>query len=299
MRDLRIALSLAGVIILWGSSFLLSKWALMELGPMSLALYRWVIGSAGLAGYLAWRGRLREAVRLARQHPWVFARLGLVGVALFYAFQNLALRYTTAVHVGVLINLNPVFIALLSALVLGERLTGLQWGGVLSAGAGVALVSAVGESLSLRGGSLLGDGLTLLSAACWAIYSVVGRRVLARHDPLVVTGIVAGWGTLWLLPLAVGEGVSLDLSLRSWLVVALLGLLCGALAYLLWFRVLALIPPGRAAVYLFLIPLVSSVLAVAFLHEPFALRTGLGAALVLAGVFCTETGSGISGLEEA
>ena len=65
-----------------------------------------------------------------------------------------------------------------------------------------------------------------------------------------------------------------------------------ALAYLLWFRVLALIPPGRAAVYLFLIPLVSCTLAVAFLREPFTLRTGLGTLLVLAGVFGTDTGSG-------
>lgn len=291
MKDLWIALALTGVIILWGSSFLLSKLALMEVGPMRLALYRWVIGSAGLAGYLAWRGCLGEAMHLARQRPWVFARLGLVGVALLYAFQNLGLRYTTAVHVGVLINLNPVFIALLSTLVLGERLNGVQWGGILSAGVGVTLVSTTGGNFSLQGGSLLGDGLTLLSAACWAIYSVLGRRVLARHDPLVVTGIVVAWGTLWLLPLAAGEGFSLDLSLRSWLMVALLGLFCGALAYLLWFRVLALIPPGRAAVYLFLIPLVSCALSVAFLREPFTLHTGLGAALVLAGVFCTGTGS--------
>jgi len=290
MRDLRIVLPLAGVVILWGSSFLLSKLALMELGPMGLAFYRWVIGGAGLVGYLAWRGRLGDAVRLARQHPWVFARLGLVGVALFYAFQNLGLRYTTAVHVGVLINLNPVFIALLSALILGERLSGLQWVGVFGAGVGVALVAAAGVSLSLRGTSLLGDGLTLLSAACWAIYSVLGGRVVTRHDPLVVTGIVAGWGTLWLLPLAAGEGFSLEISLRGWLVVGLLGLLSSALAYLLRFRVLALIPPGQAAVCLFLIPLVSCALAVAFLREPFTLRTGLGAALVLTGVLCTETG---------
>lgn len=49
MRNLRIVLPLAGVVILWGSSFLLSKLALMELGPMGLAFYRWVIGSAGKA----------------------------------------------------------------------------------------------------------------------------------------------------------------------------------------------------------------------------------------------------------
>ena len=292
MRDLRIALPLAGVVILWGSSFLLGKLALVEVGPMVLALYRWVIGSAGLGAYLAWRGRLGQAVCLGRQHPWIFARLGLVGVALFYAFQNLGLQHTTALHVGVLINLNPIFIALLSALILGEKLSGLQWGGILVAGAGVVLVGTAEESVSLQARSLLGDGLTLLSAACWAVYSILGRRVLARHDPLLVTSIVAGWGTVWLLPLAVGEGLSLELSLRGWLVVGVLGLLCSALAYLMWFRVLALIPPARAGAYLFLIAPVSCALSVACLHEPFTLRTGLGAALVLAGVFCAETGSG-------
>jgi len=291
MRDLQIALPVAGVVILWGSSFLLSKLALAEVGPMVLAFYRWVIGSAGLAGYLAWRGRLPEALGLARRRPWIFARLGLVGMTFFYVFQNLGLQYTTALHVGVLINLNPVFIALLSTLILDEKLSRLQWGGILVAGAGVALVSTAGESMSLRGASLLGDGLILLSAACWAIYSVLGRRVLVHHDPLTVTSIAAGWGTAWLLPLALGEGLCLDLSLRGWLVVGLLGLLCSALAYVMWFRLLALIPPGHAGAYLFLIPLVSSALAVTCLHEPFTPRTGVGAVLLLAGVVCTERGT--------
>jgi drug/metabolite transporter (DMT)-like permease len=288
VSDLGAPLPLAGVVLLWGSSFLLGKSALMELGPISLALYRWVIGTVGLGACVAWRGQLGEAALLTRQRPCALASLGLVGVALFYTLQNLALHHTTAVHVGILISLNPVLIALLSTLVLRERLNGLQWGGILLAGAGAALVIATETGTELRSGSLLGDGLALLSAGSWAVYSVMGRRLVARHDPLVVTSTVAGWGTVWLLPLAVREGLPLDLSAQTWLVVGLLGLLSSGLAYLLWFRVLVVMPPARAASYLFFIPLVSSALSVVFLHEPFTIQTGLGTALVLGGVACTQ-----------
>lgn len=288
MSDLGAVPPLVGVIVLWGSSFLLGKIALMELGPMTLALYRWAIASAGLGACVAWRGQLSDAIRLARQRPRDLASLGLVGVTLFYALQNVALQHTTAVHVGVLISLNPVFIAVLSALVLRERLSGLQWGGILLAGVGAVMVTTAGSGPYLREGSPLGDALTLLCAACWAIYSVMGRRILTAHDPLMVTSATALWGTLWLLPLAASEGYPLCLLPRTWLAVGLLGFLCSALAYFLWFRALALIPPARAAVYLFLVPLVSSALSVAFLREPFSLQTGTGTALILGGVVCAQ-----------
>ncbi len=288
MSDVDAGLSLAGVVLLWGSSFLLGKSALVEMGPIALALYRWVIATVGLSACVAWRGQIGEAALLTRQRPYAVASLGLVGVALFYALQNLALRHTTAIHVGVLISLNPVLIALLSTLMLRETLSGLQWGGILLAGAGVALVTATETGAGTRSSSLLGDGLALLSAVSWAVYSILGRHVVARHDPLVVTCTVAGWGTLWLFPLAVMEGLPIRLSAWTWFLVGVLGLLSSALAYLLWFRALVLIPPARAAAYLFLIPLVSSALSVAFLREPFTAETGLGTALVLGGVACTR-----------
>ena len=288
MKDWRITLSLIGVVFLWGSSFLLSKLALTELGPMCLAFYRWVIGSVGLIGCLTWHGRLGEVYENAHQRFWTFALLGLVGVTLFFVFQNLGLQYTIAVKVGVLINLNPVFIALLSMLTLGEGLNKLQWGGILLAGVGVVFVITTGQDLAFRGHSLLGDGLTVLSALCWAVYSILGRRLLGKLDPLLTTGIATVWGTLWLLPLAAGEGLALKLSPQIWLTIGVLGLLCSALAYLLWFRILNVVPPGRAAIYLYLIPLVSSALAVVFLHEPFTHRTGLGTGLILMGILCTE-----------
>jgi len=285
------AIPLAGVVLLWGSSFLLGKLAMAELGPYSLALYRWAIGSAGLAACLAWRGQLGEAVLLTRRRPGAVASLGLVGVALFYGLQNQALHHTTAVHVGVLISLNPVLVALLSTLLLRERPNHLQWGGIVLAGAGAVLVAATGTGTEPRSGTLLGDGLAVLSAACWAIYTIMGRRVAAHHDPLVLASTVVNWGTVWLIPMAVREGLLLHLSVRTWSAIGVLGLLCGALAYVLWFRVLFLMPPAQAATYLFFVPVVSTAMSVALLHEPFTIQTGLGAALVLVGVSSTQRGA--------
>jgi drug/metabolite transporter (DMT)-like permease len=302
MPRLRTTLLALLVTFLWGSSFVLTKIALAELGPLTIAFTRWLIATLAFAVILPLQGHTPIVQRALRQDflPFAllglvgisaflpFALLGLVGISAFYTFQNLALRYTTAVNVGLLINFCTVFIAVLSVLWLGERLGRMAIVGIVLSFAGATLVGLPNGRFTLERGRLLGDGLTLLAALCGAIYTVYGKRIVARYPPAVVTGLAAAFGTLFLLPGAAWEGLALPRSATVWGAVLTLGLGSGALANFWWWRILQHIDAARAGAFILVIPVVSTLLAVAILREPMPPAAAVGGALVLLGVYLTQ-----------
>jgi len=288
MSRLRTTLLALLVMFLWGSSFVLTKIALAELGPLTIAFYRWLIATLAFAVILPLQGHTPIVQRALRQDFLPFALLGLVGISAFYTFQNLALRHTTAVNVGLLINFCTIFIAVLSVLWLGERLGRMAIAGIVLSFAGATLVGLPNGGFTLEGGRLLGDGLTLLAALCAAIYTVYGKRFVARYPPAVVTGLAAAFGTLFLLPGAAWEGLALPRSATVWSSVLTLGLGSGALANFWWWRILQHMDAARAGAFILVIPIISTLLAVAILEEPIPPAAAVGGTLVLLGVYLTQ-----------
>lgn len=276
------ALAMA-VCVLWGSSFALTKVALSELGPMAIACGRWALAAIAFALYLPLMGLWPQVQRALREEGKALAFLAFVGIAFFYALQNWGLRFSTAVNVGWVINLTSIFIAILGVWWLGERLDRVAAAGIVIAFVGVSLVSLQGRGVVVGSASWLGDGLTALAALCAAVYSVYGKRIVARHAPPVVTGTTAALGALFLLPMALWEGIRWPLSPFVVGALILLGLGSGALANLWWWRVLARSDAARAGLFLFFIPIVSTALGVIGLGEPFTWPMAGGAALVLIG----------------
>lgn len=132
-----------GSVTLWGASFPLTKVAMAEIGPTSLAFLRWAISAlvlfAWLAAIAARSSRRVVGITpaaaaapqtgigvLVRGHGPTIAWVALTGVTLFYYLENMAMRYTTATNASVLSNFTSVFIVLISALLLRERLAVLE-----------------------------------------------------------------------------------------------------------------------------------------------------------------------------
>jgi drug/metabolite transporter (DMT)-like permease len=288
-RRLLIYLLAAGTVVLWGASFPLTKIALGSLGPTSVAFVRWAISACILATYIAMSGRKLDAARdLLRRDTWTVVWVALTGITLFYFLENLALRFTSAVNAGVLANLTTVFMVLIATLWLRERLNRSDWVAIGMAFAGAVLVSRGSTRLTLTGTGLFGDALMVLATLFAAIYSVGGKRLTATYPADVVTAVVAILGTLLLLPLALWEGLSLQLPASVWAILLLLGVGSGALANLWWMHILSRTDASRAAMILLLIPLVSTALAVLLLHEAVPLPVLVGGILVLTGVAFME-----------
>jgi drug/metabolite transporter (DMT)-like permease len=295
-RRLVSSLLALGIVTLWGASFPLTKAALEFLGPTSVAFVRWAISAVALGVWLAWKRRLPVAMQVLRHDGRTAVWVALTGITLFYFLENLALRYTTATNAGVLSNFIPVFMVLIGTVWLGERLTGVEWGAVAAAFVGAAIVSQGAGHLTLAGAGLAGDLLMLAASFLGAVYSVGGKGLSERYPADVVTAVIATLGALFLLPLALIEsggvrGFADALAALPWQVWAgllLLGLGSGALANLWWLQLLSHTDASRAALILFLIPVVSTTLAVTWLGEPLTPTIVLGAVLVLASVIIVQ-----------
>jgi drug/metabolite transporter (DMT)-like permease len=284
-------LAATAAAVLWGASFLLTKITLTQLGPMGTAALRWgvaalVLMALGAAGV---RGRQRLG-RAWRDDKWTFIGLGLVGVSLFYTLQNLALVYTTSVDVGLIMNGFPVLAAVLGVGLLGEQFSRRALGGLIMATVGVTLISMAGvfETELAASARVVGDLLAVLATLFGALYIVGGKRVVMVYDPLTVTALAGLFGALLLIPVAAWEGVSLNLSPGVWAAVLGLALGSGAAANWLWWYAAARLPISQAGVFLYVTPLVSTILGVVVLSEPLNVATAAGAGFVVGGVMLVQ-----------
>lgn len=295
-RPRRLVLYLFAIacVTFWGASFPLTKASLDYMGPTEVAFLRWTVSAAFLGSWLALAGRRDRSIAPAAAFTLLRVRwrtaawVAFVGITLYYSIQNIALRYTTATNAGVLSNFTPLFTVLLGALLIHERLRGIEWAAVLAAFAGSALVSQGAGHLTVGGTGLLGDALCVVAGALGAAYSIGGKGLSERYPPVVVTTVLAALGALFLLPLAMFEGLRLNLPLQAWGIIVLLGIGSGALANLFWMSLLRYTAASRAALVLFLIPVIAAVLSVVLLHEPVTPLLIVGSAMVLAGVIVVQ-----------
>jgi drug/metabolite transporter (DMT)-like permease len=287
-QRLRMYLMAAGTVLFWGASFPLTKIAFQWAGPTSIAFLRWAISSVLLIGWVTAKRRLPAAASLLRKRGLTSLWVALTGITLFYFLENLALRYTSVINAGVLANLTAVFLALLGTLWLHERLTRIEGAAIAVAFLGAALVSQGSGHLSLTAVGLKGDLLMVLATLFAALYSVGGKQLVAEYPADVVTAVAAVLGTLMLLPLALWEGLSLSLPAAAWGALLVLGLGSGALANLWWMEILGYTDASRAGIILLLIPIVSTIIAVAYLGEALPPAVLLGGMLVLVGVIIVE-----------
>ncbi len=281
---------LASVLTLWALSFVLNDVALRTLQPAAVVAGRWSV-TAVLVLLLLARRRQMGAFTAALRVDWrAFFLLSLFGVTLLYGLQITGQARTSAVNTGLLANTVPVFTALLAAIFLHQRLRPAGWAGIILALVGAWIVSAGGLRLEVQGETVLGDGLVLLSSLAAALYFVFGSRLLRGYPALVVTAAAATLGALTLLPLALLLG---RCSVWTWQAVAAviaLGVGPGLLANLWWWETVEWLDASRAAVYVYLIPLLTMIFAVLLLGEAIGPAQLAGAALLLGGVWLAERG---------
>ena len=191
------------ISVLWGSYPAFAKLALVSFPPLVLVALRCGIASIFLGALLLRRGWSDfTALRVRDLGPLAF--LGFAGIFVSTGGTYLAIAFTTASNAVLLQPATPVMVAISARLYLGERLSSLQWAGVACSAAGVGLIITKGSwhavmHLDLRPG----DFLLLLSQVGWAAYTVYGKRVLARHSPVVATTTAYVLGSLMLLPLPI------------------------------------------------------------------------------------------------
>lgn len=277
-------------VTVWGGSFIATKIALPQCGPLVLIWLRFGIGVLVLGAAVLQRGQAR---RPGAGDMAYFTLLGAIGITLHQLLQAFGLLTARASTTAWIVATIPVFTALLGWLVLREQLGWLRAGGIALAAAGVLLIVSSGRpgTLFTAGFGTPGDVLILLSAPNWAVFSVLSRRGLAQHPPAWMMLWVMGAGWLLSTPLLLAQGslagiASLDM--HGWLAVLFLGLICSGVAYIFWYDALAVLPASQAGAFIYIEPLVTTSAAALMLGEAVTWSTLLGGAVILVGVFLVQ-----------
>jgi drug/metabolite transporter (DMT)-like permease len=290
----KVYLKLVLTTFFWGGTFVAARFAVGEAPPFFAASCRFLIASLTLVPLATWQAH-REGRRFPlpanfRQLAGLFS-LGLTGVFLYNAVFFTGLKLTTASNGALIVAINPLLTAILSALWLRERVSATQAAGLLLSLFGVAVVIARGSlEVISRLSFNKGDIIMLGAPLCWALYSILGKKVLARFTPLAATAYAAVFGALLLVPAALLEhaaagGPLPGFSWLGWLAILQLALLGTVVGFVWWYQGVQQIGTARAAAFVNLVPLFGALLAALILGERLAAAQFWGGFLVVVGVY--------------
>ena len=271
--------------LFFGGTFIAGRLIANEIPAAPAALLRFSIASVCLLGLLYWQEQ-RFPVPSAKQ-CFGLVCLGLTGVLGYNLLFLKALQTVEAGHTATLVSSNPVLIALLSALFLGERITRLKALGICLSVFGAMVVATKGDLQTLAHFSA-GDRAVIGSGCCWALYSVIGRQMLKTLSPLtsVAYSAVAGALMLGVFTLCYQEPWMISsLSIQTWLGILYLALPGTVIAFWFYYQGIESLGVIKAGIFTNLIPVSTLILSVPILGEVPSLSMLGGTFLVFCGVY--------------
>jgi len=276
------------VALIWGNSFIAVKHIVGYVSPLELVVVRFVPVALIFAGLLLpLRGR--QVLAMIRSDGWRLAFLGLTGAVLYNIFLGWGETRVAAGTAGLIIALNPTFTYALSILVLGERFAWRRAIGLAVAFGGLFVIVRWGSGRPVTLDDLGFALITMLAPLTWAVYTVSGKSLVARHPPLLVVGVAMTFAGLFSLALVLLRPELLAelpaLPGSFWWAVLFLAVPCTVFAFVVWFSALERMPAGRVAGFVYLVPMFAVTFSRWLLDEPVTPALLLGAAILIAGVW--------------
>lgn len=274
-------------IIIWGTTFISTKILLVDFQPVEILFFRFVMGL--LALLIIYPHRLKATTK---RQELTFALAGLCGICLYYLLENIALTYTMASNVGVIISVAPFFTAIMSHLFLKEegKLRANFFIGFVVAMIGIFLISFNGSKLELNP---VGDLLALLAAFVWACYSILTKKISSYgYHTILTTRRVFFYGILFMIPTLFIFDFHLELSRFTNPVylfnIIFLGLGASALCFVSWNLAVKVLGAVKTSIYIYMVPVITVVTSTLILHEQITALSIIGTLLTLAGLFLSE-----------
>lgn len=268
----------------WAIAFIVGKLVLTGMTPLAVGVWRYAAAGAILVPFL-----LRDPTR--RHLREVVLPLAVMTVAggVIYPWLFLeALARTSATNTSLLIALNPVFTVLLAPLVVGESLTRRKAAGLVVALAGAVLVITRGDlGLVARLGFAAGDLMAVVAAGMWAIFNLASRRVVGLVSPSVINSVVYSISGLALYAIGFSEAPVAQLASASvsiWLGIFAMAMVSSVIAGQFFLSGVRVVGVSRAVVFVYLVPVLTAVLASIVLDERFTAGQAIGGFAVLLGV---------------
>lgn len=278
-------------IFVWGVTFISTKILLTGFLPVEILFCRFVIGYLALFAIcprlLPYGGLRQEAY---------FVAAGLTGICLYYLLENIALTYTLASNVGVLLCTAPFFTALAGfAASRGKERPHRRFiFGFVLAMAGIYLISTAESGMQFN---LTGDILALSAAAVWALYAVLTRKITTfGYNTILITRHIFFYGLLFMLPALYIFGFTPDLTrfynpaylFNILFNILFLGLGASAMCFVTWNYAVKVLGAVKTSAYIYAVPVLTVASAVLVLNEPVTVKMLAGGVLIILGLLLSQ-----------
>ena len=287
-------------IFVWGITFVCTKHLLIYFSALEILFIRFIFAYCFL--FILNPHRLK----LSSKENFLVAIAGLTGVTLYQFTENLALDFTTASNVSIIVGICPIFTALTSQIFLKEKHFSFNFClGFCLAFVGVILVSFNGKinfNLSPKG-----DILALISAICWGFYSLFLTMINKKgYNTILITRKIFFYAILFMTPLMIcgvfaenpKSTAYVELSsilnaerfssILNWILLCFLGIIASGFCFVAWNKACNILGTVKISTGLYLIPVITIFFAAIFLNEKITLMGTIGSALTIIGLFVSS-----------
>lgn len=287
-KDIYTGIGLAVIAtIIWSGNFIISRGVNQQIGPVSLAFYRWLTATIIITPF-AWKQYQTERTTILENWKYL-GWTALTGIAIFNTFVYVAGHYTTAINMALIgTTSSPIFATIMAVLFLKEKMSTFRITGITLCIAGILLLLSKGSLEMLAAFHFSkGDLWILAGAFAFAVYNILVRKKPQGISSLNFLFVLFAAGTIMLFPfylmeLATGPPTQWSLPLFS--AILYLGLGTSVISFLCWNIALQKLGAGRTVLFGNLIPIFSVWEAVIFLGEKITTTHWISGGLVIAGL---------------
>jgi drug/metabolite transporter (DMT)-like permease len=282
-----LAAALVTTLFIWSLNYIIGKITLRHIDPFTLVAFRFPVAAVvALSFYFS--SRRRTPLRL--RDLWTFLYLGFFGILINQGCFTIGLNFTTSEHSAIVVSLGPLIVLLWAWLLKLENLTAGKVFGMLISIGGILLLEAV-HAGSAHSPLLLGDVITLCGTSGFATYTVLGKRVAAKYDPVSMTAFNIVIAAILISPLTVHQALRLrwaNVGWVGWTGMLYMAALSSTTAYTIFYWILRYMDASRVVVLNYCQPVVVVLLSMPLLGEHPTRNYIAGSALVLLGVYLAE-----------
>jgi drug/metabolite transporter (DMT)-like permease len=284
------------MVLLWSANFIVGKVALREFPPLLLGALR--IGLAGIFLIPAYWRKTRSTGGI-----WPQADLRLLAFLAACNVGNqllflLGLHRTSVAHSALIIGVGPIFVLLIAAAMGLERITLRKTAGMILALGGVAALAYQASVPHASGAgstesTIAGDTITAAACVLFSLFAVYGKRAAERHSTVTVNGFAYITGAALLAPILLWQAREFSfaqVSAAGWSSLVYMALFPSVICYLIYYHALTRISASRVSAFIYLEPVIATLMGVAFLGERITGSLVAGGTVIFTGVYLTERG---------
>ena len=271
----------------WGAAFIAAKLGVYALSPVLLTFLR--MGIATLIFFPWMMSRLKGNWKIQKKEWPMVILTGLIGMVGYHMFFFTALQFTSASKASMINAANPVITALLAHYFVSEKLTRSKFKFLISAWIGVLIIIVSGNNINVVSDGLnRGDLIMLMGTLCWAFYGILVKRYLPRLGAIKLTAYTFLTSTLMTAPFAIYDlftSSALNVGISPYIAVLYMAIFPTVIGYAIQQQSIVHLGASKTALFINLVPIVSTTLAVLFLGESVSMVQILGALMVLMSVW--------------